>query len=123
MFDLIGDGWCRPEGCDHNDGACRVNGYVKDGVDSSDCRIACFNETSCTGFATSSPAHSSDPNRCYVHGDISSSVKFSEWRTFQKQYYLPTNSSGASNVECWKRKGVKNISIFFLRNTKFLNVH
>merc|ERR1712218_435865 len=29
-FDVIGNGWCRPGGCDTDDETCRVNGYFKD---------------------------------------------------------------------------------------------
>ena len=111
---MVGTGWCRPEGCDPRDTDCRVNGYFKDKVDSDECRLACLNETSCSGFGTSSEGHSSFPNRCYVHGNISTSERFSEWQVFRQQHYIPTKSSGDINTFCWRRKGKKNHKSAFI---------
>ena len=106
-FDMLGKGWCRPEGCDPKDNDCRVNGYLKDNFDSDDCRIACLTESSCSGFGTSSKGHRSVPNRWYVYGNITTRENFSDWQVYRQQHYVPTKSSGDSDVFCWRRKGIK----------------
>ena len=78
VFHLVSFGWCRPDDCNLDNRKCRVNGFVKDEVVTDDCRTACLREALCTGFATSTDAHSTVPNRCYVHGDISSIDTFSD---------------------------------------------
>ena len=111
-FHLVGFGWCRPDGCNLDDKKCRVNGFVKDKVDPDECRTACLKEPLCTGFASSTDAHSTVPNRCYVHGNISqideiwSTEEFSRWNeSLQLQFTVPTRSSGSSHAMCWGRKG------------------
>ena len=123
-FHLVGFGWCRPDGCNLDDKTCRVYGFVKDEVDSDKCRTACLKEPLCTGFASSTAAHRSVPNRCFVHGNISSIDGFSDWNvlaagktwsteefsrsneSLQSQHTVPTKSSGHSYSICWRRKGV-----------------
>jgi len=107
-FNLIGAGWCRPGGCDLNDNACGVNGYYKDESNSDECRAACLQEPSCTGYAISTPLHWF-PNRCFVHGNILSTETVSGWKVLQKQHFVPTRSTGASNSHCWQRRGEYDI--------------
>ena len=51
-FEIVGPGWCRPDGCDPTENDCRVNGYHKDNVGSDECRRTCLTESSCSGFGT-----------------------------------------------------------------------
>ena len=69
--------------------------------------MACLTESSCSGFGTSTEAHTVVPNRCFVHGNVSASNNFSDWQVFQQQHYLPTKSSGHIDIFCWRRKGIK----------------
>ena len=104
-FQYIGSGWCRSGDCNYS--PCHVNGYRKDGSNSRECRSSCLQERSCTGYAISTQQHPY-PNRCYVHGNISSMNSFSGWNIWQKPHSVPTYSSGSANVECWRRTtGIK----------------
>ena len=110
-FTFIGNGWCRPDGCDVTDSACRINGYYKDDSNDNDCKLICLNETSCTGYVISDiPSNVYYANRCFIYGNISSTYPFSEseWNTFQKQFFIPskTKTSGTDNVKCYRRNGI-----------------
>jgi len=110
-FDFIGEGWCRPGGCDRHHSACRIDGYFKDKSNSVECRTACLQELSCTGYAISTKQFSSAPNRCYVYGNISSTDTFSDWNIFSNsQKFLPATSSKNINVGCWRRTVVRSCS-------------
>ena len=62
---------------------CYVDGFYKKGIKSDECRTACLQEPSCTGFATSIESHST-PNllKCYLHGNISLTEKYSDWNVW-----------------------------------------
>jgi len=110
-FAFIGEGWCRPGGCDRHHSACRIDGYFKDKSNSAECRTACLQELSCTGYAISTKQFSSAPNRCYVYGNISSTDTFSDWNIFSNsQQFLPVTSSFNINVGCWRRTVVRSCS-------------
>ena len=122
-FTYIGKGWCRPDGCDVSDQACRINGYFKDDSNSKECKVACSNEPSCTGYAISREPHSY-ADRCYVYGHIPRTDSLIRWNAFQQHHFLPskTQTNGDDNVGCFRRKGIpdtiRGIEIYFhsLRN-------
>ena len=69
----------------------------------------------CTGYAFSTEKHH-DPNRCYIHGNISSSAIFSGWEYVKSQYFGPSTTSVETREmnyynkwewesSCWRRKG------------------
>ena len=109
-FELVGIGWCRPDGCNvEKDKNCRVDGFFKDNVDFDECITSCLQEPTCTGIGYSNDQHGSVPNRCFVHGNTSSTNRFSEWYKFSRsQETLPTTSSGLENSKCWSRKGINS---------------
>ena len=109
-FELVGIGWCRPDGCNvEKDKNCRVDGFFKDNVDFDECITSCLQEPTCTGIGYSNDQHGSVPNRCFVHGNTSSTNRFSEWYEFSRsQETLPTTSSGHENSKCWSRKGINS---------------
>ena len=107
-FENVGLGWCRPDGCDgKKDKRCRIDGFFKDEVDFYDCGKACISEPSCTGFAHSNDKNDVAPNRCFVHGNTSSTALFSEWNKFKSNQneFSPVKSSESPDSMCWKRKG------------------
>ena len=78
-FELVGIGWCRPDGCNvEKDKNCRVDGFFKDNVDFDECITSCLQEPTCTGIGYSNDQHGSVPNRCFVHGNTSSTNRVSE---------------------------------------------
>ena len=107
-FEFLGSGWCRPDDCDViKDRQCRVDGFFEDNIDFDECKTACLQEPTCTGFSYSNEQHSKAPNRCFVHGNISSAEGFGNWDAFSVlQKFLPAKSSGHENSKCWRRKGM-----------------
>ena len=103
-FTYVGNGWCRPDGCDVTDPTCRLNGYIKDGSSSSECKLACLSESSCTGYAIAIGSHAY-ANRCYIYGKISSADSLSEWNLFRARYFdqSKTQTNRDSLVRCFRR--------------------
>ena len=66
-FDLVGKGWCLPDGCKVTYKACRLKGYFKDQSNSSECKNVCSNNPTCTAYAISDERHAY-PNRCFIYG-------------------------------------------------------
>ena len=73
----------------------------------------------CTGFAVSTDKHN-DPNRCYIHGNISSSDIFSGWEYVKSHYFGPSTTSVETKEmnydnkwewesSCWRRPKGKTI--------------
>ena len=69
----------------------------------------------CTGYAFSTEKHKY-PNRCYIHGNISSSGIISSWEYVKSQNFVPSTTSVETKVmyyknewewesSCWRRKG------------------
>ena len=109
-FTYVGNGWCRPDGCDiHLDPACRINGYFKDESNSNECKLKCSNEASCAGYAISNEQYSY-PNRCYVYGHFSSADSFSEWNSYPQHHFIPskTATNGDNKVECFLRNEISD---------------
>ena len=103
----MGSGWCRSDVCDES--PCKVNGYYKDESNPDECRRLCLKESSCTGYAISTPQFDVAPNRCFIHGNIAPTDNFStngKWN-IQSQYLVPTTTDGGVKRQCWQRKGTK----------------
>ena len=73
----------------------------------------------CTGYAFSTEKHH-DPNRCYIHGNISSSDIFSGWEYVKSQHFVPSTTSVETKEmndynewewesSCWRRPKGKTI--------------
>ena len=103
-FTYVGNGWCRPDGCDVAAPSCRLNGYVKDDSSSSECKLACSSESSCTGYAISIESHTY-ANRCYIYGKISSENFLIEWNLFRARYFdqSKNETNRDSLVRCFRR--------------------
>ena len=106
-FTHIGNGWCRPDGCDVAYQACRINGYFKDESNPDECKAACLKEESCTGYAISKEPHSY-ANRCYVYRHIPSTESFPKWTVFRQHHFVPslTKTNGDDNVECFRSNNI-----------------
>ena len=106
-YTYVGNGWCRPDGCEVTDQACRISGYFKDESNSNECKLKCSNEPSCTGYAISKEPHSY-ANRCYVYGHLSFTDSFSEWNSFPQHHFIPSNTAtnGDNNVGCFLRNEI-----------------
>ena len=110
-FERVGNGWCRPN-CNVRSSSCRTNAFLKVPSNHDECGRYCLEEPSCSGFAISEPWYSY-PNRCFVYGDISSSVISSSngWKPYPKQVYGVFKSSGHKGVECFNRSGNTDIEL------------
>ena len=67
----------------------------------------------CTGYAFSTEKHKY-PNRCYIHGNISSSDIFSDWEYVKSKYFVSSTTSVETKEmnddnewewesSCWRR--------------------
>ena len=101
MVVRVGDGFCRPAGCDISTSSCRVNGYSKDGSNYHECKTECLNELTCVGFSISNGAYA-HPNRCIVYGTVSSKVG---WSSEPNNYFDIQTTSGGNGVDCYKKPG------------------
>ena len=108
-MNLIGCGWCRPN-CNIRSTSCRLNAYLKKDSNYEECKVSCYDESLCSGFAISAPSYSY-PNRCFLYGNISSeSITSSNgWTRYPKYTYSPEvfKTSGHKGVRCFKRTGIR----------------
>ena len=75
---------------------------MKDRSNSDECNSTCSDTSSCSGYAISSLRHRVK-NRCYVYGNISSTDISSKWKLYANDDFVPAQSNGEKNVECFKR--------------------
>ena len=128
-FDLVGKGWCRPDGCKVMDKACRLKGYFKDEYNSFDCKNVCSNNPYCTGYAISDERHGY-PNRCFIYGDIySTKDELTGWQIiwpesgkFPGSVPSKVKTRGDDFVECFKRFEALNSSMIIQFEMKFVRV-
>ena len=97
-----------------------MNGYFKDKSTRDECETICLQEPLCSGFAVSTDKHH-NPNRCYIHGNISSSDIFSGWEYVQSQHFVPGTTSGEFDSSCWRRPKGKIIIAPTLFNCHYLS--
>merc|ERR1719361_2199870 len=97
----VGEGWCRPEGCDLASSECQVNGYTKDGLSEEECRAQCAADAECVGIAI---GNDDWENRCYVYTSNADSVVPPSWEDFTKEYFSVYTSSGSEHTgaQCYK---------------------
>ena len=120
MFESIGDGWCRPYGCEILDDSCRLNGYWKDESNDHECRTTCSDDSACTGFSISEPTFSAYPNRCFLYGNKSFKKEETGWEAYPTEYFsihttnIQQEYPKYEDVHCYRR-----IGNYFSQNTMF----
>ena len=57
----------------------------------------------CTGYAISTDGYRVAPNRCFIHGNISSTKDFLGWEVLQSQHFVPSTTNSGSDPSCWRR--------------------
>jgi len=109
-FDVVGAGWCRPngwlKGCwkvkAHS--TCRVSGFYKEQSDETECKFACIGpaHATCLGYAISASSHSEAPSTCYVY--TSGGGVPSGWSPYVQDKVGIGTSSGVNGVMCYRRQ-------------------
>lgn len=112
-FDVVGAGWCRPngwlKGCwkVQAQRTCRVNGFYKEQSDEIECKFACIGpaHATCLGYAISASSHSKAPSTCYVYtSDTSGGGVPRGWSPFVQDKVDIKTSSGVNGVMCYRRQ-------------------
>ena len=101
-FTFLGEGYCRPRGCNINSKDCRVNGYYDDNYSEVECHKRCRDIPSCTGYSFNIEY----PHRCIVYGNLPSS-EFSGWTKSSSNKFGPATTSNDKLVQCFVRRGKK----------------
>lgn len=109
-FDVVGVGWCRPDGWRKGcwkvkaHTLCRVNGFSKAQSDENECKFACIGpaHATCIGYAISNSSHSEAPNTCYVY--TSGGAVPSGWSPYAQNKADIKTSSGHNGVMCYQRQ-------------------
>jgi len=105
-YKKLGDGWCRPAGCNIKDSSCRVSGFWKDETSKEQCHSMCSN-VSCGAFASSFASYYY-PNRCYIYG---AGISRAGWNSYPQMETVATQTNGAVGVECFVRSPAYTFSI------------
>eukprot|EP00435_Cladocopium_sp_Y103_P014644 s4228_g3.t1 len=100
-YELVGAGFCRPEGCDPEDPNCRVNGYYGNGASLLDCRRRCEVEANCIGFSFL-PSDGIDQvnSGCFVH--TNGSYVPPNWISYARDYKSIGGASFTSSALCYR---------------------
>lgn len=101
FYEIVGDGWCRPAGCDVSSSACRTNGFYKDNSSPDECFDTCEQHSACIGFAISAGSFALAPNRCSVY--TSGGVAPAGWTTYEQPRYTVASANGNVGVLCYAR--------------------
>jgi len=99
---FVGNGWCRPSGCEDRDVTCRTNGFWKGSSSNAECSSTCAATATCIGFAISSP-HNVVPNTCVVY-TLAADNTPSGWKEYKQKYHDIAKGSGAIEVKCYSIK-------------------
>lgn len=108
-YTRVGEGWCRPSGCDIIDDDCRTNGIYKDMTIEDDasneiaCRVACSFNPTCTGYALAGSDHTIAPARCYVHTNEVVAEAQSGWNLYPHSNFDVASFSPNNGVSCCKK--------------------
>ena len=110
-FLVVGNGWCRPGGCNIKNSTCRVNAHGKLQSNYQECRTTCLNETSCVGFAISAQTYAY-PNRCFVYGKFSPENILPGWKKYRNSYFDVHTASKHGGILCYRKSINKGKYIF-----------